>query len=221
MYHWIQVLAAEANELIDAGKVLPEDGYCYMDSNGIDKVEFQVDSTELFHQRMNNNSHFPFGGNLSVHMPPGTKLLIIFGQDKCIFKQYIFQQMYWVGHNGEVPLVPKDKGARLMISTFQSHEFSFSMELSAEDLAKVNAWCHGQKYKDGDAAETLYSKPEKQDLESTPFLSWAWIWSKFGWVWDIWTHDDPAWRLPGCSHSDLWRQVWICFSFWSLMWTWP
>ena len=202
-YHWIQVSAAEANELIDAGKVLPKDGYCYMDSNGIDKVEFHVDSAELFHQRMNNNSHFPFGGNLSVRMPPGTKLLIIFGQDECIFKQYIFRRMHWVGCNGEVPLVPKDEGARLMISAFQSHEFGFSMELSAKDLAKVNAWHCGQKYKDEDAAETLYGKPEKQDLELTPFywsLNMEQIWMGTG-------HMNTWWSSSKIARMFSWRSM--------------
>ena len=83
--------AAEAKELIDAHKVSPEDGCSCTDSNGVDEAEFHVDSAELFHQRMNNDSCFPFGGDLSVRMPPGTKPLIIFGQDECIFKQCVFR----------------------------------------------------------------------------------------------------------------------------------
>jgi hypothetical protein len=35
--------------------------------------------------------------------------LILFGQDKAIFKQYLLTSKAWVGQNQERPLLPKDE----------------------------------------------------------------------------------------------------------------
>jgi hypothetical protein len=51
-------------------------------------VELQVDSHPFFHDKMNATTKF--GGNVSVQMPPTNIPLICFGQDECIFKQYLF-----------------------------------------------------------------------------------------------------------------------------------
>jgi hypothetical protein len=72
--------------------------------------------------------------------------LVIFGHDEHIFKQYHMTNKSWVAPNGERVLVPKDDGQGLMISTFQSREFGFGLEISDEDLKKVNGWRRGQHY---------------------------------------------------------------------------
>ena len=75
-----------------------------------------------------------FGGNLSVWMPPNTRPLIGFGQDECIFKQYLFTNKAWTTPDGQKPVIPKDEGLGVMISAFVSREFGFGMKLSDEDL---------------------------------------------------------------------------------------
>jgi hypothetical protein len=51
--------------------------------------------------------------------------LIMFEHDECIFKQFLTTTKSWQAPNGETVLIPKDDGQGVMISAFQSREFSF------------------------------------------------------------------------------------------------
>ncbi len=64
--------------------------------------------------------------------------------------------------NGERVLVPKDDAQGLMISMFQSREFGFGLEISDEDLKKVNEWRRGQHYLDESAAKGKRGKVKKR-----------------------------------------------------------
>jgi hypothetical protein len=77
----------------------------------------------------------------------------VFGQDECIVKQYLFTQKSWNGPNREQALIPKDDGLGVMMSAFVSREFGFGMELTTEQLQRVNTKRLGQKYKDEIAAK--------------------------------------------------------------------
>jgi len=44
------------------------------------------------------------------------KLLLMFGHDKCIFKQFKHLVKGWMGPNGETVPMPKDQGLCLLIS---------------------------------------------------------------------------------------------------------
>ncbi len=79
-----------------------------------------------------------FGGNISVCFPVDSKPLIAFGHDKCIYKQFLMSNKSWVRPNGESNIVPKDDGLGVMISTFQSHEFGFDIDVSPDQLEKIN-----------------------------------------------------------------------------------
>jgi hypothetical protein len=79
-----------------------------------------------------------FGGYLSVRKGVGVKPLMIFGQDECIFKQYIRTNKSWSDPDGTRALLPKDDGQGVMISAFASREFGFGMQLTASQLDKVN-----------------------------------------------------------------------------------
>jgi hypothetical protein len=74
-------------------------------------VEYHVDDgvDYEFHKRMTTDA-VEFGGNLSVRRDPTSKPLIVFGQDECIFKQFLFMYKFWIGRKGERPLLPKDEG---------------------------------------------------------------------------------------------------------------
>ena len=69
-------------------------------------------------------NNIKFGGHMSV-LARDEKPLISFGQDECIFCQYIFNQKAWVTPDGICPLIPKDEGMGIMVPVFVSREFGF------------------------------------------------------------------------------------------------
>jgi hypothetical protein len=73
-------------------------------------IEYHVDDHLLFQQQMNDDESTKFGGNLSVRNPNPDRPLIAFGQDECIFKQYLFTTKAWVTQDGKKGLVPKNEG---------------------------------------------------------------------------------------------------------------
>ncbi len=71
-----------------------------------------------------------FGGNLSVRKPANKKPALIFGQDECIFKQYLINGKTWCMSDGTKPLLPKDEGQGLMVSAFTSRDLGFGLNLN-------------------------------------------------------------------------------------------
>jgi hypothetical protein len=169
MYRWIQVTAEESEELQNKGLVTINSGYKYKSRDGVDMVEYHVDSCSTFEETLNGTTRF--GGHLSVRREPGNdRPLLIFGHDECIFKQYHMTKSAWVAPDGQRVLVPKDDGQGLMISAFQSREFGFGLEISEEDLKKVNEARVGQKYLDEAAANAKRGTVEKKELKNSPFI---------------------------------------------------
>ena len=70
-------------------------GFHYKTKDGVDMVEYHIDSHSLFQDRM---AATEFGGNLSVRLKKGERPLISFGHDECIFKQFTM-----TGKSGAVP----------------------------------------------------------------------------------------------------------------------
>jgi hypothetical protein len=78
--------------------LIPKDsGYKYTNEDGVNMVEYHVDCCHLFPDRMNKETRF--GGRL-----------LVFGHEKCIFKQYNMSTKSRIGPNGETVPVPKDDG---------------------------------------------------------------------------------------------------------------
>ena len=128
-HRWIQVTLEESNALVLSDKITAGSGFGYKTDDGIDMVEYHVDASYVFDERL---SLLPFGGNLSVRKPIDTKAVIFVGQDEAIFKQFLFLMKMWVGPNGERPLLPKDEGTGTMISTFVCREHGLIREISYE-----------------------------------------------------------------------------------------
>jgi hypothetical protein len=96
--------------------------------------------------------------------------LIIFGHDESIFKQYHLTKSAWVAPDGTVTIIPKDDGQGLMISAFQSREFGFGMNITDEELQKINETRRGKKYADEAAAIAKRGTADKKDLKHSPFI---------------------------------------------------
>ena len=76
-------------------------------------------------------NHFKFGGNLSIRKPKEKKVVIIFGQDECIFKQYAFPKKSWTLPDDTKQLIPKikDKESCFLI---------LSLDLYKDNLNVIN-----------------------------------------------------------------------------------
>jgi hypothetical protein len=195
MFRWIQIPLEEAERLQELGKVVKGSGFKYTDERtGKEMVEYHVDTCKEFMERMNETSEF--GGNLSVRFNTEKRPLVVFGQDECIVKQYLFTQKGWKGPNGEQALIPKDDGLGVMISAFVSREFGFGFELTTEQLQEVNAKRVGEKYKDETAAKKKHGTELKQPLTTSPFyLEFEYGASFEGY----WTYDAMVLQLEDCA----------------------
>lgn len=77
----------------------------------------------------------------------------------------------WKGSNGEIGLVPKDDGAGVMVSAFNSRETGFGLMQRWPELKdKVNERRHKTKYIDTEAALEVHSTEWKRDLEENPLV---------------------------------------------------
>ena len=56
-------------------------GYHYVDDNHVNMVEYHIDASYAFEEQL---LLLPFGGNLSVRKPIGSKAVIFIGQDEAI-----------------------------------------------------------------------------------------------------------------------------------------
>ena len=145
--------------------VTPNSGYQYRTKEGTDIVEYHVDSSHLFEERMRRETRF--GGQLSVWREPNVDdwLHIIFGHDKSIFKQYHMMKKAWGASNSKRVLIPKDDGQGLLISTFQSREFGFSLETNEGDLKKK--WTNGIAGKN-----TMMSQQQNENEEQVTKMTY-------------------------------------------------
>ncbi|KAI2506094.1 hypothetical protein MHU86_8325 [Fragilaria crotonensis] len=168
-HRWLQMTLTESKELESKGSITKNCGFNYIGDDGIDMVEYHIDASYEFEERL---QFLPFGGNLSVRKPIGSKTVIVLGQDEAIFKQFLFVTKMWVGPSGERPLLPKDEGTGTMISTFVCREHGLIREISAEILDEVNTQRAGQHYADPEAAIEILGNSHKRPLtpDKSPFL---------------------------------------------------
>ena len=154
--------------MVKRGEIFSGEGYKFNKTKeGQTMIEFHVDDHPMF---TGMGSLHPFGGNLSVRMLLTEKALIIFGQDKCIYKQYLYKNMFWIGPNGETPLMHKTNGQALMILGFVCTEIVFGWKLSPSQLKIGNKYCGNKNYCDQKAAITKHGKIEKDPLKGSPFV---------------------------------------------------
>ena len=165
-HRWYSIPATEKTKLVNNGELDATMGYHYKSQDGTEMVEFHVDDHVSFQNECNS---LPFGGNLSVRMSPDKKKAMIFGQDECIFRQYVFTKGLWCCPDGTRQLTPKDEGQGVMLSSFCSRELGYGFEPSDEILNAVNNKRASQEYADKDAARTKFGTAKKQKLNASPF----------------------------------------------------
>ena len=80
-----------------------------------------------------------FGGCLGIRMNLGECPVICFGQEKSIFKQYIFTKKMW-NQKGKLQIVLKDKEYVVMILALQSQDFGSGYALTDEYIQNDNEY---------------------------------------------------------------------------------
>jgi hypothetical protein len=97
---------------------------------------------------------------------------MIVGQDEAIFKQFLLNSKMWTGPNGKRPLLPKDEGSGVMISSFITREHGLIREIDDYILTTVNANILGASYADEEAAIDIHGTKKKKPLtkNNSPFL---------------------------------------------------
>ena len=197
-HRWLSISKEESDKLIEEGEINESIGYEHIkiqiDGSILTFVEYHVDDHPQFIEQCAN---LKFGGNLSVRFPIGKKPLFIFGQDECIFKQYSFTKKAWVLPDGTRPLIPKDEGMGLMLSSFQSREFGYGLHLTDDDFRKINEEMRGESkfYSDLSASQIKNGKHWKPLLETSPFvMELEYGSNKDGY----WTYDSMILQLEDC-----------------------
>ena len=147
-------------------------GYSYLSEDNVEMVEFHVDDHSFLHDVAHEMGHGLMGGKLSVRKPASSiKPLMIFGQDECVFSQFLLGNRQWVGPAGQRALLPKTDGLSLMLSAFQSRETGFGLSISSRiQLDEINESRRGKNYIDADAAMAIHGQAMKKDLKDSPFV---------------------------------------------------
>ena len=82
--------------------------------------------------------------------------LILIGQDKSIFKQFLILPKQWNLPDGTAPLNPKDKGYGIMLSSFVSRDFGYGHDITVEELRRINEYRKNKCYLDEEASMEIY-----------------------------------------------------------------
>jgi hypothetical protein len=99
------------SSLPDDNKII-HSGYCYSHPvTSSEWIKFHVDDV---HSVCEHNIG-PFGGNVSIRSPPGSKPVIIFGQDELIFNQFSPSSKQWLGPSAQCSIMPKTAGMGIML----------------------------------------------------------------------------------------------------------
>ena len=128
--------------------------------------EFHVDDLDNDHKNLKDAQ---FGGYLGVRKKDEERPIIMIGQDKCIFKQFLLVKKQWILPDGTAAINPKDESMDNMISSFCSHDFGYVFKLSTKQLLIVNCYREGKHYIDEEAALEVTKRTENNHLSTHHF----------------------------------------------------
>jgi hypothetical protein len=180
-------------------KYLDEKAYHYRNKAGEDMVEVHSDwlySYEEGEKLPNGILPLPkYGGNLSVRKPESVKPRVPFGQDEAIFRSSQLNESCWA-IDGQQTLRTKSMGVGRMVSALCSREFGFGLDVSLEELKRVNEFRGNTKYGDEEAAIYLLGSADKKDLDSSPFVRYL----EYGKGKDgYWSYNHMVLQLEDCT----------------------
>ena len=101
---WVQLRKEEAQAIDDIDFAF---GHSYLDTTGAQWIEFHADYCRQIPEILQGREAKP-----SIRASPGSKPLMIVGQDESVFTQFLLGQRNWVGPKGERPLLPKSEVRR-------------------------------------------------------------------------------------------------------------
>jgi hypothetical protein len=97
--------------------------------------------------------------------------------------------------DGQKPIIPKDEGLGVMVSSIVSREFGFGLKVSHEDLQKVNEYRANKSYSDMLATMEKRGTATKQPSEPSPFI----VEFKYGANAEgYWTYDHMVLQFEDC-----------------------
>ena len=163
---WVQY---DAKEIV-AANLDPDFAYKYTDSDGNVFYEFHIDYCSRRQEKSTVNAMEGKVASMSVRAPPDTRPIECYGQDESLFYQFQFPSRSWVGPNSERALLPKSQGEGLMISAFVSRDTGFGMQLTTQELEKINNARQGTHYIDRTAAIEVNKHSLKRPLTQSPFV---------------------------------------------------
>ncbi|KAI2490954.1 hypothetical protein MHU86_23613 [Fragilaria crotonensis] len=170
-HRWVQLTRA-ASEMLEAQDLIAKNcAYVYVDPiNNVEMMEYHIDAVPSENVA---NIVGPFGAQLSVRRDARKPIVMFIGQDEAIFKQFSFLSKKWTGPKGERPLLPKDEGVGVMISSFICREYGLIQSLDQTVLDSVNEIRQGARYADEEAAMEVFGSSLKPLLSSSksPFLT--------------------------------------------------
>ena len=105
---------------------------------------------------------------MSVQAPPGSKPIIVLGQDEAVFNENSTSSKQWVGPTGERPILPKNNGLGRMVSAFQSRDLGWGMALPKESIQQIKDKRRGEAYFDREAAKAVSGCELKTNLIGSP-----------------------------------------------------
>ena len=88
--------------------------------------------------------------------------VMIVGQDEA--KQFLLNSKMRTGPNGERPLLSKDEGSGVILSSFITREHGLIREIDDNIITTVNANRLGARYADEGAAIDVYGTKKKKPL---------------------------------------------------------
>ncbi len=102
--------------------------------------------------------------------------------------------MQWVGPSGKRSILPKNDGMGAMVSAFQSREFGWGMEITNQQMARINQRRIQQDYFDKVAANKVHGSTKKAPLTTSPFVHLF----EFGGKNGYWTGTHMILQTKGC-----------------------
>jgi hypothetical protein len=122
-------------------KYLDKKVYHYHNEAGKDMVEVHADWLYSYEEVKKLPKGIPplpkCGGNLSICKPENVKPQVPFGQDEAIFRSSQLNDSCWA-IDGQQTFQTKSMGVGRMVSALCLREFGFGIDLTVEQIAKVN-----------------------------------------------------------------------------------